>query len=232
MALTGRSFVREIYLPDRQRVVSVFESPESTPDFCYVEGDRIHWRPETAMGQVGRWRDLPVDGKLLFSIQGSTLYVGWHFLDGSVVQEEFALQLSPEETLRLFHETEKRKEADHARIRVALRPWYRTKYPRLRQLHAELSRTATAIQSSSASPDDCEALKESIVSLTDPGSSNTGDPILDSAVASFLRFAETISANCRGGQALVIFSLPGFLKKRWDEVEERLGQVGLRDGDA
>jgi hypothetical protein len=157
MDLTNRSFSREIYLQERGRVVSVFESPESTPDYCYVEGNRIHWRPETVMGAVGRWRDLPDDGSLLFSIEGSRLSVRWQFLDGSVYEEKFELQLSPEEMREVLLEEKKRREAEQAPARARIRPWYRSQYPKLRNFMPN-SRMAIAIQSGSASAADCEAL--------------------------------------------------------------------------
>ena len=227
MGLNNRLFVREIYLQDRQRVVSVFESPESTPDYCYVEGNRIHWRPETVMGATGRWRDLPDDGLLLFSIEGARLSVREQFTDGSVYEEEFDLELSPEELRKVLLAEKERREAVQAPVRARIRPWYTAHYPKLRAFHTELSRMATAIQSGSASTVDCEALNDSIVLATDPKISNTGDPTLDTSVRDFLSFAETIRSNCRGGKDLVIFSLPSFLRKRWSEVTEHLKEVGL-----
>lgn len=227
MGLTNRSFSREIYLQDRRRMVSVFESPESTPDYCYVEGDRIHWRPETVMGAIGRWRDLPDDGLLLFSIDGSRLSIRYKFLDGSVAEEDFELQLSAEETRELLLQEKRRRDAVQAPLRARIRPWYKSQYPKLREFHAELSRMANEIQAGSASNVDCENLDDWILRSSDATIWNTGDPTLDASVRSFLSFAETIRSNCRGGKQLVVFSLPGLLRKRWDEVKGRLEEVGL-----
>lgn len=58
---------------------------------CRLEGNRIIWRGVDSFGNdgPGRWRDLPEDGTLTFTLKGTIVAITEGYSDGTSSEETF-----------------------------------------------------------------------------------------------------------------------------------------------
>lgn len=76
------------------RKVHLFASRKDTrnTDACYVQGDRVIWRVESALGMSrGRWRDDPRDETVTYFLAGDKLSITVKHADGSGTPKTFSL---------------------------------------------------------------------------------------------------------------------------------------------
>lgn len=81
-------------ISEGNRKVHLFASRKDSrnTDACYVQGNRVIWRVESALGMSkGRWRDDPRDEAVTYSLSGDKLTITLKYSDGSGAPKTFSL---------------------------------------------------------------------------------------------------------------------------------------------